>query len=113
MQLAPQASGRRLVSPPAGFSLLLLLLLLAGVEHWNKDAPGSPHYVPVLFATYVVGLMVAYMAGATHVGWVTTTAAEQHWLLALLHDEGNGVALQSRLTSVRTNYKFSLNDVPT
>jgi hypothetical protein len=36
----------------------------AGVEHWNKDAPGSPHYVPVLFATYAVGLLLAYMAGA-------------------------------------------------
>ncbi|WIA10716.1 hypothetical protein OEZ85_010890 [Tetradesmus obliquus] len=61
-------------------------IMFSGADHWNKDAPGPPHYVPVLFATYAVALLFAYMAGylammfAYHkLGWITLPGGSCSW----------------------------------
>ncbi len=33
------------------------------MEHWNRDAPGSQHYVPILFGAYSMATVCSFTAG--------------------------------------------------
>jgi hypothetical protein len=70
MVLPPQ----RKYFTPRALALVLLCTVLAlsatsGLQYWDKDAPGSPHYVPVLFGAYVMALTFLYLAGGWEQGW--------------------------------------------